>query len=150
MIFQIVQLRLRHLAGCVRPDRLKHVLNTHVVALEPAGHDRAAVEHERGQVQPSQRHHGTGDGLVASRKGHDRVEQVPARDQFNRVRDDLAADQGGLHALRAHRDAVGDGDRVVLDGRAPAGANAGFDLLGQSSQVVIAGHHLDPGVGDAH
>ena len=150
MVFQVTQLRIRHLACRVRPDRLKDILDRHVVALELPRHDRPAVEHERGYIQTSQRHDGAGDRLVASRESHDRVKQMPARDQFDRVGDDFAADQRGLHPLRAHRDPVGDSDRVVLDGGPPSGPDARFDLLGQPPEVKVAGHDLDPGIRDPH
>ena len=56
----------RHLAGGVRADGLEDVLDRHVLALEFAGRDRAAVEHHAGHVEPGHRHHRAGDGLVAA------------------------------------------------------------------------------------
>jgi hypothetical protein len=126
------------------------VLDRDVVPLELARHDRASVEHERREVQARERHDGAGDGLVAAGERHDRVEEVAAGDQLDGIRDDLPADEGGLHALRPHRDAVGDGDRVVFDRRAAGRPDAGLDALGQPAEMEVAGHDLDPGVGDAH
>jgi hypothetical protein len=51
--------------------------------------------------------------------------------------------------LGAHGDAVADGDRVELHRRAARGADALLDLHGELPQVEVAGHGLDPGVGDA-
>src|SRR5438270_3280153 len=74
---------------------------------------------------------------------------MPAHDQLDRVRDDLARDERRLHALGAHRDAVGDRDRVHLDGR-PAGlADPLLHPLGLLPQVEVARHDLDPRVRDA-
>ena len=113
------------------------------------GRDRAAVEHQAGHVEPGQRHHAARDRLVAAREGDHGVEHVAAGDQLDRVGDHLAADQRGLHALGAHRDAVGDRDGVELHRGAAGGADALLDLLGQAAQVEVAGHRLGPGVGDA-
>ena len=77
------------------------------------------------------------------------VEQVAAGDQLDRVGDDLAADQRGLHALAAHRDAVGDRDGVELERRAAGLADAVLHVHGELAQVIVAGTNLDPGVGDA-
>ena len=62
--------RVAHLAGRVRADRLEHVLDRDVVALERARRDRAAVEHDAREVQPRQRHQRAGDRLVAAAQHH--------------------------------------------------------------------------------
>src|SRR5207302_4630352 len=77
------------------------------------------------------------------------VQQVTARDQLDRVGAPGAADQRGLPALGAHRDAVGDRDRVEFDRRAAAGADALGDLLGELAVVGVAWRQLDPAVRDA-
>src|SRR5262249_41835064 len=59
-----------------------------------------------------------------------------------------AADERGLHALGAHGDPVGDGDRVELDRRAAVGPHALGDLLGELAVVRVARRELDPAVGD--
>ena len=58
-------------------------------------------------------------------------------------------DQRRLHPARAHRDAVGDRDRVELHRRAAGLADALLDLRGERAQVEVARHRLDPGRGDA-
>ena len=118
MVFQIFQLRIGHLAGRVLAHGFEDVLDRHVVALELSRHDRPAVEHQRRHVQAGERHHGSGNGLVTAGQGHDPVEEVSPRHEFDRIGDHLTADQRGLHAFRPHGNAVGDGDRVVLDRRA--------------------------------
>ena len=113
------------------------------------GRDRAAVEHQARHVEPGERHHAAGNRLVAAREGDHAVEEMAAGDELDRVGDHLAADERGLHALGAHRDAVGDGDGVELHRRAAGGADALLDLLGEAAEVEVARHHLGPGVGDA-
>ena len=49
-------------------------------------------------------------------------------DELDRVGDHLAADQRGPHPLGAHRDPVGDRDRVQLHRRAAGGADPLLDL----------------------
>ena len=145
---ELVQFLVAHVAGVVGADRLEDVEDGDVAAVPVAGGDRAAVEQDRGHVEPGQRHRAAGDRLVAGAEGDDRVELVAAGHQLDRVGDHLAADQRGLHPLGAHRHPVGDGDGVELHRRAAGGADALFDVLGQAAQVEVAGHRLGPGVGD--
>ena len=145
---QLVQFLIAHVARVVGADRLEDVEDGDVAAVPVAGGDRAAVEQDRGDVEPGQRHRAAGDRLVAGAEGDDRVELVAAGHQLDRVGDHLAADQRGLHPLGAHRHPVGDGDGVELHRRAAGGADALFDVLGQGAEVEVAGHRLGPGVGD--
>ncbi len=112
-----VHLPVGDLAGSVRTDRLEDVLDRHVGAAIAARLDRAAVEDEPGQVEPRERHHAGRDRLVAADDADEAVEQVAAGDELDRVGDHLARDERRAHADRAHRDAVGDRDRVELDRR---------------------------------
>ena len=61
-----------------------------------------------------------GQRLVAAGEADQRVVAMAAHRQLDGVGDDLAADQRGLHARMAHRDAVGDGDGGELARRAAA------------------------------
>ena len=54
-----------------------------------------------------------------------------------------------FHALGAHGDAVADGDGVEFHGCAAGGADAFLHFDDQVAQVVVAGHRLDPRIGDA-
>ena len=119
------------------------------LSVEVARRDRAAVEHEARDVEARERHHAAGNRLVAADEDDEAVEAVAARDQLDRVGDHLAADERRAHALGAHRDAVGDRDRVELHRRAAGGADAGLHVLGEVAQVVVARADLDPRVGDA-
>ena len=76
------------------------------------------------------------------------VEGVADAAHFDGVGDQFAGDQGGLHALGAHGDAVGDGNGVDLHGCAAGFADALHDFLGELAVGVVAGHGADPGVGD--
>ena len=113
------------LPGIVGADRLEDVLDGQVAVGERAGgahaaseHDGPAVQHEPGHIDASEHHGHRGDGLVAPGDGDEAVEHVAPRDELDGVGDDLAADERALHALGAHRDAVGDRDRIDLDGSA--------------------------------
>ena len=148
-VLELAELLVGDVAGRVGADRLEEVDDRDVLAVEAAGGDRAAVEHQAGDVEAGQRHHRAGDRLVAGGERHDRVELVAAGHQLDRVGDHLAADERGLHPLGAHRDPVGDRDRVELHRRAAGSADAALDVLGEAAQVEVAGHRLGPGVGDA-
>src|SRR5438132_12076125 len=96
-----------------------------------------------------QRHGCAEDRLVAPHHAHHGVEQLSAADQFNRIGDQLAAYQRSPHAFGAHGFAVGDGDGVEFHGSAAGGANAFFHFGGEPSQMKVARHGFDPGVGHA-
>ena len=144
-----VHLAVGDRAGGVRADRLEDVLDRDVGAAVPARLDRAAVEHEPRQVEPRERHHARGDRLVAADDADETVEQMPARDELDRVGDHLARDERRAHADRAHRDAVGDGDRVELDRRPAGAADALLDVAREPPVVQVARHRLDPRRRDA-
>src|SRR5207247_5083073 len=114
-LLALVELLGVHLPDAVPSDRFVDVTDRDVLALEAAGHDRAAVDHEAGDIHARERHDRAGDGLVAAADTDERVEEMPARDELDGIRDDLARDERGLHALGAHRDAVAHGDGVELD-----------------------------------
>jgi hypothetical protein len=133
----------------MRADRFEHVLNRHFMAGERARRNRPAVEDETGNVQARERHGRGRNRLVAADEHDETVEAVAARDQLDRVGDDLAADQRRAHPLGAHRDAVGDRHRVEFHRRAAGGADAGLDVHGQIAQMEIARTDFDPRVGDA-
>ena len=135
--------------GRVRADRFEHILDRHVAAVPLPRRDRAAVEHQAGDVETRQGHDRGGDGLVAADEHDQRIQEVAARDQLDRIGDDLAADQGRPHPLAAHGDPVGDRDRVEFEGGAAGLANSRLDVGSQLAQVEVAGADLGPGVGDA-
>ena len=114
-----------------------------------AGGDGAAVEHEAGDVEAGEGHDGAGHVFVAAGDADEAVEGVGAGDEFDGVGDEVAGDERGLHALRAHGDAVVDGDGVELHGRAAGFADALLDGFGDVAEVVVAGADFGPGVGDA-
>ncbi len=74
-------------------DRFKDILNRHIVSLKLPRHNRPAIQHERRHVQPGKGHDRTGDRLIAARQRDDRIKQMSARDEFNRIGDDLTADE---------------------------------------------------------
>jgi hypothetical protein len=117
--------------------------------VEAAGGYRAAVDHDAWDSEPDEGHRAGGDRLVAADQAHQRVEHVAASDELYGVGDHLAANEGGLHPLGPHGDAVRDGDGVELHRGAARLPDALLDPLGEAPLVEVAGHRLDPGVGDA-
>ena len=149
-VLDLPKLLQRDLPRAVRANRFVDADDSRRLTVDRlARQDRPAVEHQRGHVQPDQRHDRAGHGLVAGCQRDHAVEVVAARHQFNRVGDDFAADERGFHAFRAHRDAVADADGVELQRRPTGAANAFFQLGGKTAQVKIAGTDLRPRVGDA-
>ena len=128
----------------VGPDGLEHVLDRDVAVLVRAREDRAAVEVDGRQVQPGHRHHHPRLGLVAAGDPHERVEALGVHHELHRVGDQVAAHQRRLHALVAHRDPVGDGDRAELERDRASLADAFLRERGELAQVVVARRHLVP------
>ena len=134
---------------CVRADALEDILNRDVDSIQFAGRNGSAVEHHAGNVEAAERHDDAGHVFIAAADADQAVKEIAARDQLDGVGDHFARNQRGLHALRAHGDAVGDGDGVELHRRAAGLANAFLERLGNLAQVHVAGADLGPCVGDA-
>ena len=77
-------------ACVVCADRLEDVLDGEVPAAQVSRLDGAPVEHKARDVQAAQRHRCRRDGLVATDDEHKPIEAVPAGDQLDRVRDQVA------------------------------------------------------------
>jgi hypothetical protein len=135
-------------AGVEGANRLEHILDGDVFPLPPARRNRAAVQDKTGDIEPGERHGGTGNRLVTPDQNHQRVEVIRARDQLDRISDDLAAHQGHPHTLGAHGDAVRHRHSVELHGRGPCRAHPFLHRRGEPAQVEIAGADLDPRVSD--
>ena len=75
---------------------------------------------------------------------------MAACDQLDRIGDQFAADQRGLHALGAGGDAVIDRDRVDLQRCTAGGTNAVHHALREFAMVQVAWHRADPAVGNAN
>ena len=154
-LFERDQLGERAIAGSELTHRLEHVDHGHVIATVGAGQDRAAIDEDRGHVEPQHRHHHAGQALVAAREAHKRVITMASDRYFNRIRNDLAADQRRFHALMAHRDAVGDGDGIEPARGASArnhalAADIGLGVEGRVAgcRVVACADHADEGPRD--
>ena len=112
--------------------------------------DGAAVDEDRRPVQARQRHHAAGHVLVTAADGHDRVEGLGVGDRLNGVGDHFPGHKRVAHALGAHADPVGDGDRAEDDGLTAGPVRAAGRLAGELVNVHVAGRHHAPGRRDAH
>jgi hypothetical protein len=144
------KLGVGHVARLVLAHRFEHVLNGHVLAVQPARQDRAAVDEHRRRVQPDHRHHHARQRFVAPGKADDGVIAMAAHGQFDGVGDGLAAGQRRAHAFVAHGDAVGDGDGGEFAGRAAALLDPALDRLGLTVQRDVAGGRFVPAGRNAH
>ncbi len=72
-----------HPAGRMGPHGFEDVLDGDIRPFKAPWTDRAAVQHQAGDIQPGERHDRAGDGLVASGEGDQRIELVPAGDQLD-------------------------------------------------------------------
>ena len=114
-----------------------------------AGADRAAVDHEAGAIQAAERHQRAGHVLVAAGDHDAGVVPLGAHHGFDRVGDEVARLQRVAHAVGAHRDAVGDADRVEPHADEAGFRHALLDLGREVEQVHVAGVAFEPHAGDA-
>ena len=108
------------------------------------GQDRAAVQEDGGQVEADGRHHHAGQALVAAGDRDDAVEALGVDHELDGVGDDLPGDERGPHALRPHRDAVGDGDGRELERVAAGLPHPRLRPVGELVEVEVAGRDLVP------
>ena len=152
--FECFKAGVVNLACCIRANAFKYVLNRNVNlfaigAVQLARRDRSAVQHHAGNIETTQSHDDAGHIFVAAADADKSVEKIAAGDQFDRVGDHLARNQRSLHTLRAHRDAVGNGDGVELHRRTAGFSNAFLQRFSNFAQVHITGSDFGPGIGDA-
>ena len=74
---------------------------------------------------------------------------IASRDEFDRVSNDFAADQGSAHPLSAHGDAIGDRDGIEFHRCSASRANAGLHRGSEFTQMEVAGADFSPGIGNA-
>src|SRR4029077_18997020 len=113
--FKGIEPRIRHSATSVHANSFENILDGKGVALELAGSDRASIENKPGNIQTRQGHDAAGNCFVAADQDNQRIKKITARNELNGVGDDFAAYERSAHALRAHRNAIGDGDSVELE-----------------------------------
>ena len=131
------------------PDGLERVDDGDLAlaAVGELGHprqDRAGVEEHRGQVQAGGGHQHAGQRFVAAGQQHRAVQPFGLHHGLDAVGDHLARHQREVHALVAHRDAVGNRDRAELERVAAGREHALLDRLGQPVQREVARRDLVP------
>ena len=139
-----LEVGLGHPARHARADALERVddrdvLLGAVAELHPAGRDRSGVEEDARQIEPRAGHQHPGDRLVAAGEQDRAVEALGHHDGLDRVGDDLARDEREVHALVAHRDAVGDGDGAELQRVSPTGVHALLGPCARRSRLRLQG-----------
>src|SRR2546430_17117670 len=110
--------------GYARQTPRKDTVNRDILPPKSPGGDRAAIENDRREIESRYRHYRTGYGLVAAHQDDESIEVIAARNQLNRVSDNLTAHQRSTHALCAHGDAIRDGNGVELHRRSAGFAHA--------------------------
>ena len=85
-----IEVSVRHFADGMLANSLEHVLHCDLLAAEIAGKDRAAIDEDRGHVEPDHRHHHARQRLVAAGKPDEGVIGMAADGQLDRVGDAFA------------------------------------------------------------
>ena len=97
------------------------------------------------QVEPDHRHHHPGQRLVAAGDREEPVHPLGVDDELDRVGDPVARRQRGAHALGAHRDPVGDRDRVEEERQHAQRPQLVASRDGELVEVHVAGRDPVPG-----
>ena len=121
----------------------------HFAGARPSRPDGAAVDHERGPVDPRQRHHHPRQVLVASGEDDRPVVPLPAHHRLDRIGDQIPGLEGEGHALGAHRHAVAHPDGVEAHPLEPRRLHPFLDRGGELQQMHVAVVALVPDAGDA-
>src|SRR5699024_10070154 len=152
--FDPVQVVVAHPAGLAGPDTLEGVDECHVLfgavgQLHPTECDGAREHEDGGQTQAGGHHVHAGQCFVAACEQDRPVQLLRTHDRFDGVGDHLTRDEGEVHAVVAHGDAVGDRDRAELQWVATAGVHTSLRGAGQAVQGEVAGGDLVPRTGNA-
>ena len=119
------------------------------VAGDAAGQNRAAVDKHARAVHARHGHHAGGHVFVATADGHEAVHALAADNRLDGIGNHLAADERIFHALRAHRNAIGNGDGVKNNRLAAGRVCAALGFLREQIDVHIARGDIAPSGGDA-
>ena len=113
------------------------------------GENCATVDEDAGAVEARHGDDTGGHIFVATADGDEAIEAFAAHDRFDGIGDDLAGNEGILHAFGAHGDAIGNGDGSEDHPFGAGGIGPGFGLAGEAIDVHIARGDHRPGAGDA-
>ncbi len=144
-----VDVLARYQAASARADRLERV-DDRYLALAAVGQlgatrkDCARVEEHRRQIQSRRGHQHPGQRFVTPGQQHRSVQPFGLHDGFHAVGDQFTRRQREVHALVAHRDAVGHRNRAELQRIAARGEHPLLCRLGQPVQRQVAGRDLVP------
>ena len=143
-MLELIEIIIRDRTDGVLADRFEDILNGHRPAAEIAWQNRPAIEEDRRYVETAHGHHHAWQRLVASGQTDERVIAMATHGQFDRVGDHFPADQRRLHALMAHGDPVGHGNRAEFARRAVRRCNPLLHDLGLTHQRDVAGRRFVP------
>ena len=130
-------------------DRFKNILNIDIVPFEFSGIDRPAVDKDRREVQADGSHEGPGEVFIAAGDRDETVKPLSQRYAFDRISDDFPGNEGGLHPLGPHRNAVRNGDGPEFKGDPARFPDSGLDLDGDLVEVNVTGSDVGGGIGNA-
>src|SRR5260221_9253240 len=121
-----------------------------VLSFIAARGDGAAVDHDRGSIEPAHGDEAAGHVLVTAGQGDESVVVLGATDGFYGVGDDIAANQGVAHAVGAVGHAVADADGIEDKADKFFIPDAFFDDLREVVEVHVTGVAVVAHAGDAH
>src|SRR5690606_1038512 len=109
-----------------------------------------AVYVDAGHVSPCHRHHPTRHVLVAATDDQNTVHPLSLNAGLNAVRNDLAGDQGILHAFCTHGHPIGDGRGAEYLGITTGLSDGRNGRIGQFLQSRVTGRDGGMGIGYTH
>ena len=137
-------------ACLVCADCLEHVAQTGAATVGQVSSEHWAARNEDGwDVQPRRRHQQPRHVFIAVGNHHQTVKLVGDGHCFSGISNQIAGDEGVLHADVPHGDPVADGNRGEENRRAARRADARFDGFGDFVQIHMPGDDFIIGGNDA-
>ncbi len=116
--------------------------------LATARENRAPVNEDSGAVHATHGHDAGGHVLIAAADGNEAVHAFAADNGLDGIRDDLAGNERVFHPLRAHGNAIRDGDGIENEAFPACRIHAFFRFDRELINVDVARRDLAPCGGD--
>jgi len=149
-LFDGFEIGLVQASRCELANGLKGRHDGQVFAFVMSRLDGATVDIDGGYVGAGNGDHAARHVLVTAANHHDTIHPLSIDAGLDAVGDDLARDQGVLHALRPHADAIGDGGGAKDLGVGASRLQRGHGRISERLQAAVAGRDGRMAVGDTH
>ena len=146
----IVEFFFRNFIGRTLTDSFKDRDNIQLTLSKAAWEYGATVNKYSCAIQTENRHDAAGHIFVAATDRYETVKALAAHNSLNRIRDDLARNEGVFHPLGAHRDTIRNRNGVENRRLAAGGIDSQSGFARELIDMHVAGSHHAPCRGNAY